>query len=617
MAQLRSESARRSRTHPTLRHREEPWRLFVELLRTRLPLPANCNGTGTGGGFLMSGELREELQMLCGSLRDAGARDIATSSVDPVLRTLDVFGFHLAKIDVRQNSRMHEVAVGQLLSAAGVAEADYASWDENRRRAFLNEELKSPRPFTHVRTKLGREAELVVGALRVLADHADRYGADGLGSLIVSMTRDVSDLLAVFLLAREAGLTEITDAGLVCRLPVVPLFETLDDLERSPTILAEFLDHPMTRRSIEYGARPGGGGEPVQQVMIGYSDSNKDGGILASQWALHRAQERLAEAARERGVKIQFFHGGTISRGAGPTDRFLQALPPGTLTGTLRLTEQGETISQKYANQITAAYHLEILTAGVAATALDHRTRKRVNADKSYAPIMERLAAVSGQKYRRLVESPGFFDFFRRATPVDVLEQSGIGSRPPRRTGVATLEDLRAIPWVFSWSQARFFLPAWFGVGTALSTLQREQPEAFGKLRLNLSEWQFPFYVLTNVEAMLLAADEGIMLTYAKLADAVAARDAIVETMTEELALSRRMVEAVFGSPTVERRPRLVQSHLWREAPLRRLHARQVWLLREWRGLGPDEARKQDREELLAELLLTINAIASGLRTTG
>lgn len=604
------------------RHREEPWRLFVELLRTRLPLAGQCPAEGDGGAFLMPRELRDELQLLCTSLRQAGAGEIASSSIDPVLRSLDVLGFHLAKIDVRQNSRMHETAVGQLLAAAGVAEADYAAWDEPRRRALLDEELRSPRPFTLARTRLGTEADSVVGALRVLAGHADRHGTDGVGSLIVSMTRDVSDLLAVFLLAREAGLTEITDAGLVCRLPVVPLFETLDDLERSPQILAEFLDHPMTRRSIESLARPAGG-EPVQQVMIGYSDSNKDGGILASQWALHRAQERLADVARERGVKIGFFHGrgGTISRGAGPTDRFLQALPPGTLTGALRLTEQGETISQKYANQITAAYHLEILTAGVTATTLDHAARRRgAPPDASYAPILERMADVSRRKYRQLVEMPGFFEFFRRATPVDVLERSGIGSRPPRRTGMATLEDLRAIPWVFSWSQARFFLPAWFGVGTALSSLQREDPAAFAKLKLGLPEWQFPFYVLTNVEAMVLAADEGIMRSYAKLADEVPACDALLEAIAQELETSRRMIEAVFGSPTVENRPRLVQSHRWRETPLQELHARQVWLLRSWRdrfAANRTGDAGTDADELLSELLLTINAIASGLRTTG
>lgn len=613
------------------RYREEPWRLFVELLRTRLPLDG-CGADRVLGGraFHAPDQLRAELLLLRGSLDAAGAARLAAAGVDPVLRTLDVFGFHLARLDVRQNSRFHDLAVGQLLTAAGVDDdTDFAGWDERRRLEFLDRELRTARPFTHARAKLAGEAQSAVGALRVLADHADVFGVDGLGSLIVSMTRQVSDLLAVYLLAREAGLAEAAgpDGELVCRLPVVPLFETLEDLERSPDILAGFLDHPMTRRSLD-ALRERSGGRPEQLVMIGYSDSNKDGGILASQWGLHRAQERLAAVARDRGVAVQFFHGrgGTISRGAGPMDRFLQALPAGTLEGRLRLTEQGETISQKYANQITAAYHLKVLTAGVTATSLARTgapPNVRPATPNDYAPVMERLARTSHAAYRRLVDSPGFFSFFRQATPVDVLEQSGIGSRPPRRTGMATLEDLRAIPWVFSWSQSRFFLPGWYGVGAALESLRNEDPQSFDRLRHGVQErgdtgWPLALYVLTNVEAMLLAADETIMSWYAGLVEDAATREGLMKQITGELSLARRMVEAVFGSPTADRRPRLQRSQQWREAPLRDLHARQVWLLRTWRGRnavlsGPPP----EPDDLLAELLLTINAIASGLRTTG
>ncbi|HEX8911995.1 MAG TPA: phosphoenolpyruvate carboxylase, partial [Humisphaera sp.] len=435
------------------RHRDEPWRLFVELVRMRLPAVPNEAIAGVVP-FVHPAELRAELDLLRRSLLAAGAGRLVSGSLDPVVRALNVFGFHLAKIDVRQNSRTHELAVSQLLAAAGLPDADYQSWDEGKRRALLDRELQSARPFTHGRAKLGADAERVVGALRVLADHADRFGTAGLGSLIVSMTRTPSDLLAVYLLAREAGLAEPgPDGQLVCRLPVVPLFETLDDLEHGPGIMAEFLDHPMTRRSLAAtaGTGAGAGGPLEQQVMIGYSDSNKDGGILASQWALHRAQERLTAAGAARGVSVTFFHGrgGTVSRGAGPTDRFLAALPPGTLSGRVRVTEQGETISQKYANRITATYNLKVLTAGVLSTALQPKAASPA-ADRSYEPIMKRLAETSRAAYRRLVEAPGFFQFLRQATPIDVLEKSGIGSRPPRRTGTATLDDLRAIPWVFS-----------------------------------------------------------------------------------------------------------------------------------------------------------------------
>lgn len=434
------------------RHGEEPWRLCVELLRLRLPISAAPTGVAPAvTPFAKPAELRAELELLKTTLEQIGAARIAVGSLDPILRTLNVFGFHLARIDVRQNSRVHELAISQLLQASGASDWDYASWDEATRLAFLDRELVTARPFTLAGAKLGADAERVIGAHRVLAEHADRYSAAGLGSLIVSMTRSVSDLLAVYLLAREAGLAEFSADGLVCRLPVVPLFETLDDLHHSPDILARFLDHPVTRRSLPIDRQR----RPDQQVMIGYSDSNKDGGILASQWALHQSQEWLAAVGRERGVDIRFFHGrgGTISRGAGPTDRFLAALPSGTLTGKFRLTEQGETISQKYANRITATYHLKTLTAGVTATSLLHRSGGSTDADSEpYAPIMKHLAESSRTAYRELVETDGFFQFFRQATPVDVLEKSGIGSRPPRRSGMATLDDLRAIPWVFSWS---------------------------------------------------------------------------------------------------------------------------------------------------------------------
>lgn len=587
-------------------HREEPWRLFVELLRVRIE---RLDSSAPAAVTLK--ELRSDLEILRRSLTEVGAARIASVEVDSLLRTLDVFGFHAARLDVRQNSRFHDLAMTQLLTHAGIDATDFPNWDESRRLDLLNRELATTRPFARFGQPIGPEADAVLGALRVLSEHLELNGPDGLGALIVSMTRSVSDLLVVYLLAREAGLTERTESGLACRLPVVPLFETIDDLARSPDILAGFLDHPVTQRSLELQSRQHPGGKRVQQVMIGYSDSNKDGGILASQWSLHRAQERLSDVAEARGVVVRFFHGrgGTISRGAGPTDRFLQALPHGTLDGDFRLTEQGETIAQKYANQITATYHLELLTAGVTATTLQHRHSPRP--DEAYAPIMARLAERSRAAYRSLVETPGFFTFFRQATPIDVLERSGIGSRPPRRTGMATLDDLRAIPWVFSWSQSRFFLPGWFGVGSALETLAREFPQDDARLRNSLNHWPFVNYALTNVEAMLASVCPQVMSEYAALVTEDEIRQAVMSQIEDEFELARTWLERAFGSSIATRRPRLVRSMQRREAPLRQLHLRQVDLLRRWR----DGDRSDDG--LLRDLLLTINAIASGLRTTG
>ncbi|MBY0262719.1 MAG: phosphoenolpyruvate carboxylase, partial [Phycisphaerales bacterium] len=429
--------------------------------------------------------------------------------VDRAKRVLDVFGLHLARLDVRQNSRVHELALGQLMAGSGGDPSRGVAFDrlgEPARLAVLERELSSGRPFALPGVGVGPEADAAVGALRVQREQIERFGGDGreaLGSIVVSMTRSTSDLLVVLLLAREAGLARLSpDAGvLACDIPIVPLFETLDDLERAPGILAAYLDHPAGRASLERRTGPDGTAVLTQQVMIGYSDSNKDGGIIASQWALHRAQERLAEVGRERGVEIRFFHGrgGTVSRGAGPTDRFLQALPHGTMLGDIRVTEQGETVAQKYANLITAQLHLELLVAGAASTSARHRRPRGLTAAAPAA--MARLADSSRAAYRALVETEGFVEFFRLATPIDALERSGIGSRPSRRTGRASLEDLRAIPWVFAWSQSRFFLPGWYGVGSAFSALERDDPAALAAFREALPAWPFARFVLTNVEA--------------------------------------------------------------------------------------------------------------------
>jgi phosphoenolpyruvate carboxylase len=579
--------------------------------------------------------------MLRFSLLAVGAQRLVESDVDPLLRVVEVFGFHLAALDIRQNSRFHDLAVEQILSASGAPDTAFASWSEERRLSFLSDRLARPDNLLEADTPLGPEAGAVVGVYRVLAEYAARYGTKGLGVSIVSMTRQTSDLLAVYLFAKEAGLTAWKPYGLVCKIPVVPLFETIDDLEQAPGIMEGFLDHPVTRSSLRWlhdnmvarrGERLGGAPviaepdetaagraanriRPTQQVMIGYSDSNKDGGILASQWALHRAQTGISNVAARRGTRVRFFHGrgGTISRGAGPTHRFLEALPPGTLYGDLRITEQGEAVSQKYSNLITATYNLELLLAGTCRFSFD-----AVGPDTpdGIAPLMERLVRDSRQAYRALLEEDGFMDFYREATPIDVLEASSIGSRPSRRTGARTLADLRAIPWVFSWSQSRFFLPGWFGVGTALETLRREQPDHFQAVASAASAWPFLRYVLTNVESSQASADASIMADYAGLVADEDLRARFLSRITAELTLTHETVAAVFGLGPDDRRPRFARSTARRAEALRALHTRQIALLSRWRA-ARREGRTAEADALLIDLLQSVNAIAGGLRTTG
>jgi len=597
----------------------EPWRQYVELMTARLPIEIAAHQLAQvregSGRYQFAAELAADLGTLHDSLCEIGAQRLADSDVRPVRRVLQAFGFHLAHLDIRQNSVFHAKAVAQLMSAAGIDGSQWEEWSETERLRFLENELRSPRPFLHPSASAGPEADAVLGCFRVLAAHLARCGADGVGALIVSMTRRLSDLLIVYVLAREAGLTRQLPEGIVCVLPVVPLFETLGDLETAPAILQAFLETPVTRRSLEFGAwNWGRERQPLtQQVMIGYSDSNKDSGILASQWGLQKAQSRLAQLGRDAGVRIRFFHGrgGTVSRGAGPTNRFLEALPEASLGGDIRLTEQGETIAQKFGNFATAAYNLELLVAGVTATTIRHEHGEP--GLHPLAPVLERLATASQRGYRRLIEADGFLTFYRQATPIDALEHSSIGSRPSRRTGQPSLADLRAIPWVFSWSQARFYVPGWFGAGSGLQELTEAE---LAEIREHIRTWPFLHYVLTNIESSMASTDPDLMHAYAGLVEDAALREQFMTIIMDEWNLTQRMLEELRGSPMSARRPRMLKTLTLRADALRVLHFQEIALLRRWRALRQTDDHAA-AERMLPELLLSINAIASGLRTTG
>lgn len=601
------------------RNPKEPWRQLVNLLHLRLPLetfdrlvpPADLQTYH----YRTAAELLTDLEATNASLLSVNARRLAEQDVQPLMRRVRAFGFHLAVLDIRQNSAYHDRALSQLLVAAGLPrDTNVADWPEPQRLEWMNRELDTARPLARLEGHYGPEADAVRDVYAVVAEHIRWYGAAGLGSLIVSMTRSLSDLLMVYALTREVGLTRRTDEGLVCLLPVVPLFETIEDLEGSPAIMDAFLSHPITQRSLRAQQIEAGLDMPVQQIMIGYSDSNKDGGILASHWALNVAQRALTEVGHKHGVRIRFFHGrgGTVSRGAGPTHRFLAALPKGTLQGDLRLTEQGEVIAQKYANLVTSAYNLELLSAGtVRATLSTAVSALRLEME----PILSRLATLSKRAYEGLIRREGFLEFFAEATPIDVLEASRIGSRPSRRTGQRSLGDLRAIPWVFSWSQARYALTAWYGVGTALDQLLAEDPEAFARLQRGAVAFS-PFrYTLTNVSTGLAAAEPELMRAYAELVTDPNLRAEYLTLITGEFTRTRAMLEQLYGQSLAERRPRTYQMLSLRRPKLTSLHHLQIEQLRRWRELKA--ADPAAAEALIPDLLLVVNAIAAGLRTTG
>ena len=601
------------------RNRHEPWRQFLNLMIASLPLEAEPSGTVftvKPDRYSNSDELLEDLSLLRQSLLDVGAQHVADAEVAPVYRIVQTFGFHLGALDIRQNSHVHDLALAQLMTASGLNGNDFLKWEEPAKRAFFDRELLSPRPFTHPDMKVGAEADALLACYKVLLNHCKAYGTHGIGSLIVSMTRNASDLLAIYLFAREVGLMTPTADGDASILPVVPLFETIEDLEKSPMILEEFLRHPVTQRSLEYRRKRAGKTKAVQEVMIGYSDSNKDGGIFASTWRLYRAQEAMLETAGRHNTDILFFHGrgGSISRGAGPTHRFVKAQPYGSINGGLCFTEQGETIAQKYANRISAVYNLELFMAGV--TSAMARQRKSPKRAHPLEPVMDILSQKSNLAYRELIDEEGFLTFFREATPIDVIESSRIGSRPSRRSGQTSLKDLRAIPWVFSWNQARFSLSGWYGVGSALEHLHTSNPEAFDEIRFRSHAWPPLRYIISNADTSLASADLHVMHQYAELVNDSAIRERILGMIEAEYKRAKKYIELLFAEPLEIQRMNVNKFIAPRREGLEMLHKQQIKLLKEWRALK-ESAREEEAEKLLLELFLTVNAISGGLRTTG
>ena len=595
----------------TLLYPEEPWRRFSFLIQEKI------NQTVDNKGYISPDKLQDDLRILANSLEEIGAGRIANAVVQPVIRMVDVFGFHGAALDIRQNSQFHDRALFEMLEAAGVASSTpFPSLSQADRLPLLHSELASRRPFLSPGVSIGPEADSVLSCYRVLREYRDQFGLRGIGSLIVSMTRGVADLLVLYLFAREVGLWVDTPDGPAAEIPVVPLFETIEDLEAAPGIVRDYLANPFVRRSLLLQARLRGQTRPIQQIMLGYSDSNKDSGLLTSQWALHRGQREIARVADAAGVEIRYFHGrgGTISRGAGPTHRFLEALPRQTIRGDIRLTEQGETIAQKYANRITATYNLELLLAGVTGTTLRQEVIEEPG--DSAESLVSILSEVSRAAYRKLLEMPGFIEFYRSATPIDALELSSIGSRPSRRSGQRSLADLRAIPWVFSWTQSRYYLPGWFGIGTALKSLEGRSESDFRRLCRIQQSSAFLRFVFTNAETNIFSAERSIMELYASLCPDDQHLKRVLTAILGEFDLTHQMLRQVHGADPHERRPRFTMTHRIRADALLALHVQQVALLKDWRKAqaANDEG---SAGRLFADLLVCINAIASGLRTTG
>lgn len=602
------------------RNKGEAFRQMVNLMITKLPLETKREHATQvieyPGSYVHHQELLDDLNLLKKALLEYGAKSVALNDVNQSIRIVSSFGFHLAAIDIRQNSDFHDLAVEQLLESAGFEDTNFKDWSEEKRLDFLNKELKSNRPFTHPSAQLGPNAQAVLEVYDVIENHVNQYGYSGVGAFIVSMTRSLSDLLVIYLLAREAGLTEKDGDNIICRIPVAPLLETIEDLENGGPILDSFLNHPITKASLPYIQEHRGLPMPTQMVMVGYSDSNKDGGIMASQWNLFKTQDLLTKVGDEHGVRIRYFHGkgGSISRGAGPTHYFLKSLPDATVSGDMRLTEQGETIEQKYANKINAEYNLELLVASTTGRAfLDKKSTRKPH---PIADILAELANDSKEVYTALLNEDGFIPFFREATIIDAIELSKIGSRPAKRKGLNTLEDLRAIPWVFSWAQSRFNMTSWYGIGTTLENIEKNHPEKYAKLKEQIKTDSFVRYVFTNVDTSLAATDEVVLTQYADLVTDTEIKEKFLNLILTELEKTRKQVSHFLNGGIEVRREQHYYSNKLRASLMFKLHEKQVSLLKKWR-VAKSTGDTVTAAELELPILMSINAIAGALKNTG
>jgi phosphoenolpyruvate carboxylase len=578
------------------RNPHEPWRQLCNLILFRLEEGL----VESPFAYTHLDEYRTDIQCIFTSLHETGADRVAQQYVLPILRQIDVFGFHLAHIDIRQNSAYHERVLEQLLKASGADDWEYGLWSEEKRLNFLERELASQRPFVSPHFKLGPEATELLSVYGIVRQRIENYGRDAIGSFIISMTRSLSDLLMVHLFFRESGLDEYN-------LMVVPLLETIGDLQKGPEILNAYLEHPINQERLNKDA--------LQEVMLGYSDSNKDGGIMASRWSVYQAEEQLSEIGRAKGVALRFFHGrgGTISRGGGKIHRFLDSMPDGSVSGHFKMTVQGETIAQQYANPENAEYNLEMLLAGVARQSAVNASKTKRQTD--YENTYKKLAQSAQKAYTKLINSEDFIGFYRRATPIDLLEQTNIGSRPSRRTGKPSLADLRAIPWVFSWGQARFNLSGWFGLGTALSELQQEDQASYELLKSMIVDWAFWKYSLIQLETNVLNVDEKIMKQFSLLDDNEERRHFFMSIILADFDAVQKHLPEIFGSKAESRRAYQLENLRLRKAILLQLHQAQLNSLSEWRKNRIENPSKA--EEQLPLLLLLVNAVAGGLKHTG
>ncbi len=565
-----------------------------------------------------------DLKILHESLCQHDDEQIANGALTDLIRLAETCGFHLLQLDLRQESLVHSAAIAEIVQKAGLV-ADYAALNPAQQTRLLASLLPDPQavsstqdPLDGVQLKhldLSEQTLETLEVFRVIGRMREEVGAQGIGHYVISMTHHAAHLLEVALLARLTGLLgRDRDGTWFCHLQISPLFETIDDLRRVTEVLQEVLAIAAYRALLRLSGN-------VQEVMLGYSDSCKDGGILASTWNLYQAQQDINALAQEHGIECRLFHGrgGTLGRGGGPTHEAILAQPVGTVHGQIKFTEQGEVLSYKYSNAETAVYELTMGASGLLKASVSERLAQAA-VPEEFITTMQLLAQLGEMTYRNLVdETPGFFDYFYEITPVQEIGLLNIGSRPShRRRADRSKSSIRAIPWVFGWAQSRHTLPAWYGIGSALALWHGDHPEKLALLQRMYQQWPFFHSLLANGQMSLSKADMRIAEAYAQLCpDPHLAQQLMTRIRTEYELTVREVLRIAKTDTLLDENPVLALS-LKRRAPyLDALNHIQMTLLRRHRTAAPPAQNSDSEQPWLAPLLRSINAIAAGMRNTG
>jgi phosphoenolpyruvate carboxylase len=531
---------------------------------------------------------------------------LAAGRLKDLRRAVDVFGFHLAALDLRQNSDVHERAIGEMLGLVQPG-LSYAGLAEPERIRLLLAELGTARPLASPFLAYSPETAGELAILRAAAEAHRRYGRAAVPHYVISQTTSVSDILETAVLLKEVGLLRPRDGAL--DIDIVPLFETIDDLRNCGAVMDKLLGTYEYARLLDSRGR-------MQEVMLGYSDSNKDGGYLTSGWELYKAEIALVEVFRRYDVKLSLFHGrgGSVGRGGGPSYQAILAQPAGAVQGAIRITEQGEVIASKYSNAELGRRNLEILAAAtLEATLLQPASAAAAATPPDYLATMEFLSAEAYRAYRRLVyETEGFDRFFRESTVIGEIANLNIGSRPSSRRPSERIEDLRAIPWVFSWSQCRLMLPAWYGFGSAVDAWLASRPDdGMAALRALYRDWPFFRMLLSNMDMVLAKSDLAIASRYAELVSDADLRKRIFSRLRAEWqSVVSALLAIMEQNNLLEGNPLLARSIRNRFPYLDPLNHMQIELLKRYRAGDRDEA-------VVTGIHLTINGLAAGLRNSG